>query len=210
MMIKATQLLCETSKGDLRQLLKVFNQTAVEVCEGQQIDMNFEGREDVTEDEYIHMITLKTAVLLGGSLQIGALIAGASNQDAQHLYDFGKFMGVAFQIQDDILDSFGDGAAVGKKIGGDIASNKKTILLIKAMEEDQSGRLKSLLYELDMDAKIQSILSLYQELGVRQYAQSLKQLYLDKAFQSLDKVQIEEQSKNQLRQTALDLMERIS
>jgi geranylgeranyl diphosphate synthase type II len=215
MMIRATQLLCESDTPFLKQLLEVFNQTAVEVCEGQQIDMNFETRGDVTAAEYIEMITLKTAVLLGCSLKLGAIQANASAADAQHIYDFGKNIGIAFQIQDDILDSFGEGAQVGKKIGGDIAANKKTLLLIKALELAQ-GATKANLENLvaskpeNEQQKIDAVMAVYHSLGVKQVATTLMDTYLQKAFAHLDAVSVEMQQKAILKQTALELMERMS
>jgi geranylgeranyl diphosphate synthase, type II len=213
MMIKATQLLCETETTRLRELLEVFNATAVEVCEGQQIDMNFETRWDVSVDEYIHMITLKTAVLLGGSLKIGALVANASEEDANNVYDFGKNIGIAFQIQDDVLDSFGEGDKVGKKIGGDIAANKKTLLLIKAFElgdADTRERLNKLIGLSNEEEKIEGVLAIYEQLQVKEIANGLKADYLKKAFAALAKVSVDESRKEVLKATAIDLMERMS
>jgi geranylgeranyl diphosphate synthase type II len=215
MMIKATQLICETETNELKQLLKVLNKAAVEVCEGQQIDMNFEARNDVSAIEYIEMITLKTAVLLGCSLQLGAIIANASVEDAQHLYEFGKNIGIAFQIQDDVLDSFGEGEKVGKKIGGDIAANKKTLLLIKALELAKGEtliKLTSLIADKpeNEQQKIDEVLAVYNELQVKQYADTLKETYLHKAFEHLDKISVESIRKTVLKSTALELMERMS
>jgi len=214
-MIKATQLLCDTPTQNLYQLLDKFNKTAVQVCEGQQIDMNFEKRNDVTVTEYIEMISLKTAVLLGCSLQLGALIAGAAEADAQHLYNFGKHIGIAFQIQDDVLDSFGEGEKVGKKIGGDISANKKTLLLIKAKElaNDEAAIKLDILLQNDIippQQKIDEMLELYTQLGVKKYANSLKEEYLNRAFADLDKIAIDPIRKTMLRSTANQLMERIS
>jgi geranylgeranyl diphosphate synthase type II len=215
MMIKATQLLCESNTPALKQLLDVFNQTAIEVCEGQQIDMNFESRSDVSAGEYIEMITLKTAVLLGCSLKLGAILAGASEEDADHLYAFGKNIGIAFQIQDDVLDSFGEGDKVGKKIGGDIAANKKTLLMIKALELAE-GPVKSRMQLLtstkpeNEQQKIDEVLAIYHFLNVKQSATSLMDTYLQKAFTHLDAVSVEALNKTILKQTALDLMERMS
>jgi geranylgeranyl diphosphate synthase, type II len=215
MMIKATQLLCESDTSSLKKLLEVFNQTAVEVCEGQQIDMNFEARTDVSAAEYIDMITLKTAVLLGCSLKLGAIIAGAPAVDAQHLYDFGKNIGIAFQIQDDVLDSFGEGAKVGKKIGGDIAANKKTLLLIKALELAQ-GETKTQLQALiaskpaNEQQKIDAVLEIYHKLDVKQFATLLMEKYLTKAFTHLDATGVAPERKQVLKNTALELMERMS
>lgn len=215
MMIKATQLLCESPSANLKQLLAVFNQTAVEVCEGQQWDMNFETESHVSESDYIQMITLKTAVLLGCSLQLGSLVAGATEQDALLMYEFGKNIGIAFQIQDDILDSFGDGGQVGKKIGGDIVANKKTLLLIHALEQAQGDVLGRLQYLISPESnsfphKVEEVTAIYDALGVKQYADQLKETYLIKAFHALEQVGVEPIRKTVLKSTALELMERMS
>jgi geranylgeranyl diphosphate synthase, type II len=213
MMIKATQLLCETETNELKALLDMFNKTAIEVCEGQQIDMNFEARNDVTHEEYIQMISLKTSVLLAASLHIGAKIGGASNEDAQYIYDFGKNIGIAFQIQDDILDSFGEGVKVGKKIGGDIASNKKTLLLIEllsACHKDDKALLEKLINETNEEAKIMGVLELYKKYQVKEFAEAEKSKYINLAFQSLDKVKSNVEAKKLLSDTANELMTRMS
>jgi geranylgeranyl diphosphate synthase type II len=134
MLIEAYALLMKYENDLLRSILNIFNKSAIEVCEGQQIDMNFESRVDVSLSEYIHMITLKTAVVLGASLEVGALIAGVSKKQAQHLYEFGKNMGIAFQLRDDYLDLYADPEKFGKQVGGDVIANKKTFMLIKALE----------------------------------------------------------------------------
>ena len=215
MMIKATDLLCETETSNLKKLISIFNKVGAEVCEGQQIDMNFEKRNDVSVAEYIDMITLKTAVLLGCSLNLGAEIANANEIDAGNLYEFGKCIGVAFQIQDDILDSFGEGEKVGKKIGGDISANKKTLLLIKAFELADSSSKKALQKLIDevptnVDSKIDAVLKIYQQLNVKNEAEKLKEEFLKKAFSHLDKISIDNSRKEMLRQTANELMQRMS
>jgi geranylgeranyl diphosphate synthase type II len=213
MMIKATDFLCETESTDLKSLVLLFNKTAREVCEGQQIDMNFEVNENVSHEEYIQMISLKTAVLLGASLQIGALIGGASSEASQHLYDFGKNIGIAFQIQDDILDSFGDGSQTGKQVGGDISSNKKTLLLIELLEsahKDDKKYLLELFKELDQNTKITEVLKLYDKYQIRDFAESKKQTYLDIAMKHLLAIGLEKEKTEILEKTALDLMERMS
>jgi len=212
MMIKATDLLCETETNDLRKLIQVFNKTAAEVCEGQQWDMNFETQSNVSEQDYLNMITLKTAVLLGCALKIGALVGGANDADAQHLYEFGKNIGVAFQLQDDILDSFGEGDKVGKKIGGDIAANKKTILLIEALNSAEGDDKEELYYWLGAksDEKIEAVLALYNKYNVRQKAEQLKEQYLQLAFNHLSEISLPSEKSLVLKQTAVDLMERMS
>jgi len=213
MMIKATQLLCKTEFADIKELLEVFNKTAIEVCEGQQIDMNFETQKNVSHIEYLEMIKLKTAVLLGCSLQIGALIGGASKADAQHLYDFGINIGLAFQIQDDILDSFGDGSITGKQVGGDIVSNKKTLLLIELLEtvhKDDKILLEKAMENEHQEKKISDIISLYNKYMIQQFAESKKQMYLDLAFKHLKEVNVDEQNKSVITNTAQELMNRVS
>lgn len=213
MMIKATQLLCETENTSLKLLLGIFNRTAIEVCEGQQIDMNFETQKSVSHDEYLEMIKLKTAVLLGCSLQIGALIGGANNDDAQHLYEFGKNIGIAFQIQDDILDTFGDGTITGKQVGGDIIANKKTLLLIELLEsvhKDDKKLLDELMQISDNEQKVQGIVNLYDKYMIKQFAESKKQQFLDLAYQHLADVKVDETKKAVLTHTAEELMNRVS
>ncbi|MFT5642206.1 MAG: geranylgeranyl diphosphate synthase type II, partial [Cyclobacteriaceae bacterium] len=134
MLVKAYDLLLEVDDQYFKESVRLFNKTAVEVCEGQQIDMNFESRDDVSVSEYINMIRLKTAVLLGFSLQYGALLGGASEEERAHLYEVGVNMGLGFQLMDDLLDVYADQAKFGKQVGGDIVSNKKTFLLIEALE----------------------------------------------------------------------------
>ncbi len=212
MMIKATDLLCETETNDLRTLISVFNKTAAEVCEGQQWDMNFETQNNVTEKDYLMMITLKTAVLLGCALKVGALIGGANTNDANHLYEFGKNIGIAFQLQDDILDSFGEGDKVGKKIGGDISANKKTILLIEALNSATGDDKDELYYWLGAksDEKIEAVLNLYSKYKVRDKAEQLKEQHLQLAFEHLKQVSIPTEKTLLIKQTAIDLMERMS
>ncbi len=212
MMIKAIDFLAETPGNTFSVLLKAFNKAAAEVCEGQQIDMNFETSKDVTHEAYIEMISLKTAVLLGASLQIGAIIGEASEQDAQHLYDFGKNIGIAFQIQDDILDSFGQTAQVGKMIGGDIAANKKTLLLIEllaSVHKDDKKELETLL-QASADIKIPGVLNLYKKYQIQEFAEAQKEQYLTLAFQHLQAVSVQPERKILLEKTAKDLMERMS
>jgi geranylgeranyl diphosphate synthase type II len=191
----------------------VFNKTAVEVCEGQQIDMNFETQKNVSHDEYLEMIKLKTAVLLGCSLQLGALIGGANNGDALHLYEFGKNIGIAFQIQDDILDTFGDGTITGKQVGGDIIANKKTLLLIELFEsvhKDDKKLLDDLMQLTDTEQKVQSVINLYDKYLIKQFAESKKQQYLDLAYKHLADVSVDETKKTILINTAEGLMNRVS
>ncbi|MBU2045104.1 MAG: polyprenyl synthetase family protein [Bacteroidetes bacterium] len=167
MFVKAYKMMIQVKPDILSPVLEVFNQTAVGVCEGQQIDMNFERRAEVSIPEYVEMIRLKTAVLVGGALKIGALIGNASEKDAQLLYEFGENLGIAFQLQDDILDVYGDPEKFGKQVGGDIISNKKTFLLIKALELAEGETAKSLnhwlnLTQFDAEAKVKLLVSMDQ------------------------------------------------
>lgn len=212
MLIKAIDILAETPGNNFSALLKAFNKAAAEVCEGQQIDMNFETTKDVSHEAYIEMISLKTAVLLGASLQIGAIIGNASEQDAQHLYSFGKNIGIAFQIQDDILDSFGETAQVGKMIGGDIAANKKTLLLIEllaSVHKDDKKELEALM-QAGAEARIPGVLDLYKKYQIKEFAEAQKEQYLTLAFQHLQAVSVQPERKILLEKTAKDLMERMS
>lgn len=214
MMIKAIDLLCETESTDIKSLIKCFNKAATEVCEGQQIDMNFEKIIHVTSEEYIHMISLKTAVLLGASLQLGAIVAGASTKDQYHVYEFGKQIGIAFQIQDDILDAFGEGDKVGKKIGGDIVANKKTILMIEARNKANEYQLKELDEYLSMndneELKIKGVLDLYKQTNVLETCEKLKSFYLNNALTHLGEISVPTEHKSILKQSALGLMQRMS
>lgn len=213
MLIRSIDLLAKTESNQFAQLLAVFNDTAAKVCEGQQIDMNFESQLQVSHEQYIEMITLKTAVLLGASLEIGARVANASEEDAKNLYEFGKCIGIAFQIQDDMLDSFGQTAEVGKRIGGDIACNKKTLLLIEllaSVHKDDATLLQSLLAETNEDVKIEGVLALYEKYQIKAFAESQKQQYLDRAFHHLQAVSVQADRKQILISTAQDLMQRMN
>jgi len=180
------------------------------VSEGQQLDMDFEKRETVTLDEYREMITLKTSVLLAASLKLGAIIGGAGEGNATHLYEFGKNLGIAFQIQDDYLDAFGDPEKFGKQVGGDILANKKTFLLIHAMETvkgDDLQLLKTLLHTNPSD-KVTAMLGLFKRSGVDEWAMKLKNDYLEKAMEHLEKIAVQAKRKDPLRQLASFLIQR--
>ena len=212
--IKAYQELIQTRLEVLAPVIEVFNRTALEICEGQQLDMEFENREDVSIADYIYMITNKTAVLLGCSLQIGALIGGASEQHAQSLYNFGLNAGIAFQLQDDILDVFGESQKVGKQKGGDIIANKKTFLLLKAMElatGNKQSELENLLNQNGSNSeKIAAVTAIYDELGVRELAEDEMWKYFDQGVKSLDAVDGSPKWKSILEQFATNLMHRES
>lgn len=213
MMIKAIDLLVSTPTANIQKLIQIFNKAAAEVCEGQQLDMNFETMSEVQVQQYMDMITLKTAVLLGASLQLGATIGGATDADAEKIYLFGKHVGVAFQIQDDLLDAFGEGDKVGKKIGGDIAANKKTLLWIEAMrlaDNSDKAALQGCLSITDEHEKISKVLHFYRELGVHEVCEQLKKEQLQLAFGYLDAISIGAERKQVLKNSAIELMERMS
>ncbi len=214
MMVKSYQSLVQTRKEVLAEVLDIFNLTALEVCEGQQHDMDFEERDDVSISEYLEMIRLKTAVLLAASLKLGAVIGGASEENAQKLYDFGLNAGIAFQLQDDILDVYGETAKVGKQKGGDIIANKQTYLLIKAKElasEKQASELNSWLNGSISDSeKVEAVTAFYQELNVRDLAEAEMWKYFNRGLESLKQVQGNEDWKNILEQFATKLMHRES
>lgn len=212
MLIAAYNLLCEANIGDLKPMILLFNNTAIKVCEGQQMDMEFQQQKDLRVEDYIEMIGLKTAALLAGSLKLGALIAGANEKDAQLLYDFGYKLGISFQIQDDLLDSFGDASSFGKTIGGDIVENKNTILAIKAKELATPAirtKLESLGKERDAVRKVELTLTIYQQLGVKKFAENLRENYYHEALICLERINAEDDSKNELKQLAAELMNRV-
>lgn len=211
MIIKAYQLLVETRKDALSDVLIEFNRTALEVCEGQQLDMNFESRDDVSLDEYLQMIGLKTAVLLATSLKIGAIIGGANSEQANLLYNFGLNTGIAFQLQDDILDVYGESAKVGKQKGGDIISNKKTFLLLKALDlanQEKSLELNVWLQSNASTEKVAAVTAIYNQLGVRQLAEEKMWDYYNSGIASLEKVNGNAAWVTTLKQFSNDLMHR--
>ncbi|CAN5471788.1 polyprenyl synthetase family protein [soil metagenome] len=213
MLIEGYKLMMQVSDNLLRPILDIFNSTAVGVCEGQQFDMEFEQRNNVGINEYLEMIRLKTAVVLGGALKIGALIGGADQKDAQLLSHFGEHLGIAFQLQDDILDVYGDPEKFGKQVGGDIISNKKTYLLIKALELANGAQKKQLRHwiaaeQFDLAEKVTAVTTIYDELQVRQNAETVMQDFTDKAFMALDAINLPEAHKQYLRDFADGLLVR--
>ncbi|MEO6148521.1 MAG: polyprenyl synthetase family protein [Mucilaginibacter sp.] len=213
MMVEANKLIMQVDDRILRTVMNVFNETAQGVCEGQQFDMNFEQDDTVTIDEYLDMIRLKTAVLLGGALKIGALIGGADAENAENLYRFGVNLGIAFQLQDDILDVYGDPEKFGKQVGGDIISNKKTFLLIKATElaqEKESTQLAKWIAAKNFNAteKVAAVTTIYNNLQVRQHAENTMNAYAEKAFKALDAISLGDEHKHYLREFADGLMVR--
>lgn len=213
MLIKAYDYFLDMDSPNFRKILQVFNQTALEVCEGQQYDMEFEKRMDVTEKEYLRMIELKTSVLLAGALKIGALLGDADEHDANLLYEFGRNIGLAFQLQDDFLDVYGDERVFGKQIGGDIVSNKKTFLLIKAKElagDEDLQRLEHWLQKkpVDRDEKIKAVTSIYDNLRIKEITKEKILGLTQKALNLLDEVKVDNAKKIELKNLAGKLINR--
>lgn len=192
LMVLAYEQLLTAPAKQLPLLLKELNKVALEVCEGQQYDMDFQNRSLITTEEYMRMIRLKTSVLLGSAMKMGALVAGASADDQNRVYDFGLFTGLAFQVQDDLLDVFGDPEKFGKKAGGDILANKNTYLRVKAMDiADESTRiaLESWYNAPSSDAKVLEVTHLFQSMGIRERAEDEMKALLNKAFAALEQVE---------------------
>jgi geranylgeranyl diphosphate synthase type II len=190
MLITAYQLMAGSPSPHLKELLDLFTTTALEICGGQQYDMDFESRTDVTEEEYIEMIRLKTAVLLACGLKTGAIVGGASEEEAMHLYQLGVYLGLAYQLQDDLLDVYGDPGTFGKNIGGDILSNKKTFLLIYALEQASKPQNEELhrwfeKKSFDPEEKIAAFKRIYDNLGVREATVAKIEAYYNKAWEHL-------------------------
>jgi len=194
----------------VKPIIALFNTTAKEVCEGQQLDMDFEKEIDLTLDRYLHMISLKTSVLLAASLQMGAILGGAGEGNQQHLYEFGRNLGIAFQVQDDYLDAFGDPEKFGKQVGGDIRANKKTFLMIHALESASPEQRKELerLMELDSEDKVERVLSIFRDTGIERWALELKDHYLNLAMQHLEEIAVLANRKEPLRRLAQYLVQR--
>ena len=189
----------------------IFNKTAIEVCEGQQYDMNFETQQDVSINDYIEMIQLKTAVLLAGSLKIGAIIGGADKTDAEKIYRFGVNIGLAFQLKDDLLDVFSDEEKFGKKNGGDIVTNKKTYLYLKAFELAKGRAFDSLWYYFNKDfkddsVKINGVKEIYEELKIKELTQQAMDKYYRQALKYLEKIKVNESLKSELKKFVEKLM----
>ena len=191
MLVKAYELLTDLEPEVLKAVMVLFNQCATEVCEGQQLDMNYESRDKVSVEEYLNMIRLKTAVLLGLSMQLGGVLAGADKKDCLHLYQAGVDIGIGFQLKDDLLDTFGDPIKFGKQVGGDISANKKTFLLIRAQELAKGKDLQeltNLLAEKNSATKIAGISKLYQKLQVDKEAEEHIKGHFERGLEQLQKV----------------------
>jgi geranylgeranyl diphosphate synthase type II len=211
MFVKSCQLMMQVPSSVMPAVMSLFFKTAMEVCEGQQLDMDFQSMPVVSIDQYLNMIRLKTAVLLGGSLGVGALIGNASADDVQHLYDFGVNLGVAFQLQDDILDVYGDAEKFGKQVGGDILANKKTFLLLTALEladGDAETELKHWLAKDGGDDKVIAVTGIFNRLGILQRAQQKMDDLYREAMQHLDAIPVPQERKSMLRDLAMMLMQR--
>lgn len=213
MFVLAYQYMAQVPVDYLKEVMDLFTATALEICEGQQYDVDFESRNDVKAEEYLEMIRLKTAVLLAVSLKIGAILGGASSKDASLLYDFGIHVGLAFQLKDDYLDVYGDPAVFGKNIGGDILCNKKTYMLIKALEEADEKQLAELTHWLNAadytpGEKIEQVTALYNQIGVKTICENKMQEYYTKALDALELVSIEKTKKTELTNMVHSLMYR--
>lgn len=212
MLIKAYEQLCDCpTTHRLSDLLCTFNRVAVGVCEGQQYDVEFEGRNDVSISDYLKMIELKTAVLLGGALEMGALAADAPVADADHLYEFGRLTGLAFQLQDDLLDTFGTTEQIGKAVGNDIVRNKKTFLYLKALELAEDLDRRSLtnwfgLLPADPTEKVAEVTSLMRSLGIPEEVAELRDAYQARAYEHLDAVTAPADAKAPLRELTESLL----
>lgn len=213
MLVLAYQFMAQCASEKLKDVMDLFSLTALEICEGQQLDMEFEQRKDVKEGEYIEMIRLKTSVLLAASLKIGAILGGASKEDADALYDFGVNLGLAFQLKDDLLDVYGDPLRFGKNIGGDILCNKKTYLVIKAFEHANTEQ-EALLSDwftretFDPQEKIAAVTRLYNEIGVKALCENRIVEYSKRASESLNRVNVPAENKQELETMMNELMHR--
>lgn len=213
MLVKVYEMFMTLPDAKLKKVLKAFNKCAAEVCEGQQLDMDFEKREGVTEAEYINMIKLKTAVLLGFALELGAILANANEKQQKALRDFGVNIGIGFQLKDDLLDAYADPEKFGKQVGGDIIANKKTYLLIKAFEKANEEQKESLVHWLSLTKfnkgeKVEAVKKLYNDLNIPTLANKKINGYFTKGFKSLDAVRGDVKAKTALRTFAEDLIDR--
>ena len=213
MLILAYQLFENYDAETFRALAKLFSKTALEVCEGQQYDIDFETRNDVTIAEYLKMIEYKTAVLVGAAMKMGAIIAKASEEDQNAIYNFGRYLGIAFQLQDDYLDAFGNPETFGKQVGGDIIENKKTYLYLKAMEfsnvKDKTKLSNWFTSQPENpQTKIEDVKQLFNETGAEAATKQAVEAYTDKAFSVLETLQIPEDKKEALKQFGIGLMTR--
>ncbi len=212
MMIKAYDFIIKSPENKLNELLLLFNKTATEVCEGQQYDMNFEIRDDVTVEEYLEMIRLKTSVLIAGSLKAGAIIGGASKEDTELIYEFGKNMGLAFQLQDDLLDVYGDLETFGKRKGGDIIEGKKTFLLINALKKSNNNDLLNIINNKNMEdsEKVEKVNHIYDALGIKELTMRQIDEFYSQAIKALKEVSVSKNRKQVLFSFAEKIIKRES
>lgn len=212
MFVESCRLMSKAPQPALEDVLDAFFKAAVEVCEGQQYDMNFEQQANVSLNDYLEMIRLKTAVLLGAAMQIGAFCGGANRSEANHLYAFGTSLGVAFQLMDDILDVYGDPDKFGKQVGGDILANKKTFLSLKAFEKAKGSSAEELKkwYSLrdSSSEKVENVTAIFDSLGIKEDAELEKERFYNKAIKELDALEISEEKKKPLYEFASKLMQR--
>lgn len=213
MLVLAYQRMLQCRPDKLKPVMDLFTETALEIGEGQQYDMEFETRNDVTEDEYIEMIRLKTSVLLACAMKIGAILADAPADDADNLYKFGEQVGLAFQLQDDYLDVYGDSKVFGKAIGGDILSNKKTYMLINAFNRANESQRKELLHWVTLEnpepkEKISAVTKLYNEIGIDKLAEKKINYYFEQSRKYLAAVNVPEERKHELEEYANKMMHR--
>ena len=213
MLVLAYQRMQQCDVRHLQAVLDTFTETALEIGEGQEYDMSFETRNDVTEDEYIEMIRLKTSVLLACAVKIGAILADAPADDISNLYKFGEQLGLAFQLQDDLLDVYGDPKVFGKAIGGDITSNKKTYMLINAVNRANAQQRSELMKwieatEFDRDEKVRAVTALYDEIGIRELCEQKISHYFDECRKCLAKVGVSEERKRMLLDYTNEMMKR--
>ncbi|MDW7690330.1 polyprenyl synthetase family protein [Flammeovirgaceae bacterium SG7u.111] len=203
MLVKAYELLLENDVPHMGKMAKLFNRCACEVCEGQQFDMNFEKIDRISEEDYLNMIRLKTAVLLGLSLQMGAIVGGADDKNADLLREFGVNLGMGFQLKDDLLDVFGDQSKFGKQVGGDIIANKKTFLLIKALEKATGEDAEQLAHwlaakDFDNEKKVKAVTKIYNNLEIKYTTELKMELYFSKAFQLIEQIDTTEDKRSEL------------
>jgi geranylgeranyl diphosphate synthase type II len=210
MLVKAYEYINKIQTSVLHLVLGLFNKTGTEICEGQQMDMDFEKRETVSFDEYLRMIELKTSVMLAASLKMGAILGGAGDRNQGFIFEFGKKLGLAFQVQDDYLDAFGDTAKFGKQIGGDILANKKTFLLIHALETANASQQKELkkLLNSNVDDKVAKVTQLFKDCKVDAWALELKNRFLDEAMNHLEEIAVLSKRKGSLKELAYFLIKR--
>jgi len=212
MLIFSYMFMAKSSPRNLKILLDLFSNTAAQICEGQQLDMDFEKRTTISEKEYIDMIQLKTAVMMGACLKSGAIIGGASESDQKYLYEFGVLLGIAFQIKDDWLDVYGNSEIFGKKTGGDILCNKKTFLLVNALETAKKEDKEALLYWMDNhtqpDEKISAVRGIYDKLFIEEKIRTALQNYYHQAINILQKVSVDPQKKKELESIAENMIDR--